>query len=227
MKIALGSIFRNSNAYLERYWMQIHELNRALAWQGDTLRLILAEGDSIDGTWRELSAHVGGAMAVDLFKREHGGQQFRGSPDNELRWKQISYVCDGVLEKVAADDDVLIYVESDIIWDSATMLKLLAQLQDHPAVTAMCFHQPTGNFYDTWGFRKNKLNFMATPPYHPALGSEPLQIDSAGSVIVMRSEVARVCRFKPAELGIVGFGRDMKKNGFELWLDPSLKVLHP
>lgn len=234
MNVALGSIFRNSTGYLARFFAQAAALSHLLDKSGHSLRLILAEGDSSDGTWDEIKAGLkaAGIRAFTVIKREHGGPEF-GSVEDEMRWRQISFVCDGVLEQVSDDDDALIYVESDLIWEPGMMASLIGALtwQDVDAVAPMCFHR-TGFFYDIWGYRRGGARFSTHPPYHPDLELESargrlIKLDSAGSCIVMRGEVARKCRFDPAEKGIVGFCENLRSQGFTLWLDPSLRVIHP
>lgn len=231
MNIALASIFRNSQSYLARYFAQVNLLRQHLTARGDTLRLILAEGDSGDDTFKMLCDYSAGQSA-DVFKREHGGQVF-GSVDHSERWRNISFVCNGVLERVRENDDALIYIESDLIWQVETMLNLVNHLAIADAVAAMCYHMPENigkRFYDTWGHRALGECFSAHPPFHRALvgnAGELIEIDSAGSCIVMRGSVARVARFNPPELGIVGFGKDIHAHGFRLWLDPQSYVVHP
>lgn len=228
MNVALGSIFRNSAAYLPRYFDQVAALRDPLFKAGHSLRLILVEGDSTDGTGIELTRRsVSFPTTFEI--RNHGGPVF-GSVDDAQRWRQISFVCDGVLEQVGEQDDALIYVESDLIWNAETMLALLEHLKEVDAVAPMCFWkqvEPIRWFYDTWGFRKDGARFKPDPPYHPALDGQMTEIDSAGSCIVMRGAVARQCRFVPSELGIVGFCADLRAKGFKLHLDPAYAVYHP
>lgn len=231
MNIALGSIFRNSTGYLYRYFSQTSALSDLLAKNHQSLRLILAEGDSNDGTWDEIKAclQAFGIRAFTVIKREHGGPLF-GSVDDDRRWRQISFACDGVLEQVSENDDAVIYVESDLIWEPGTMASLIDELmaQDMDAVSPMCFHRSTALFYDVWGYRRNGWRFSYNSPYHPDIETDGLyKLDSAGSCIVMRGEVARKCRFDPAEKGIVGFCENLRSQGFTLWLDRGLSVFHP
>lgn len=227
MNIALGSIFRNSTPYLDRYYAQCASLAERLQAQGHSLRFVFAEADSTDGTAEQL-AQLFQHRDCTLTDRANGSPWF-GSVDHPERWKAISYVCNGVLEQVQPRDDVLIYVESDLIWQPETMLRLVEHVQAPgvDAVAAMCFHNGTDIFYDVWGHRKDGARFGPMAPYHPEVNGALTQIDSAGSCIVMRGLVARNARFTPPELGIVGFCGDLRGRGFRLWLDPTLKVEHP
>ena len=239
-RIAIASIFRNSVPYLDRYVKQVADLSGHLCGLGFDIHLIAAEGDSTDDTYEQLKRklgylygrvqHVSTGSQLSIIKAEHGGKAY-GSVDNPFRWKNISYVCNKVLESVEEDDDFLLYVESDLIWDAETMQYLLGHLhqQQHiDAVAPLSIHQPTKRFYDTWGHRKDGQCFQQDRPYHPGIrGISLTPIDSAGSCIAMRGEVARECRFTPPELDIVGFGNDIRARGYKLYLDPGLRVLHP
>jgi hypothetical protein len=225
MHIAIGSIFRNSESYVNRYLDQILSL-RAAAPQHN-FELLLVEGDSTDGTWALLDCLFFDAVT----KREHGGPLF-SSVDNVVRWRQSSFVWEGVLERVPLDTDVFIYVESDLIWDPTTMLQLIHHLEKPgvDVVAPMCFR--SDYHYDTWGMRgPDGKGFGLWYPFHDSL-KEPSatglwRISSAGSCLVMRGPVARTCHFDPADLAIVGFCRNAAENGYQLWVDPTLKVHHP
>lgn len=237
MRVALGGMFRNSTWYLPRYFKQVDGLRRALAARGHSLQLVMAEGDSDDGTWEKLAWYTVVQDAV-LVKRAHGGPWW-GSADRPDRWTALSWVCNGVLDHVARDVDALVYVETDLVWKPETMLALLDHLVKHPAVSPMCF-TGVGDFYDIWGHIKDGVNFSPFPPYHEALEGmtvrdgakitptdkcRTVRMDSTGSCVVMRGDVARVVRYGPHDL-VRGLGRSIYENGFSLWLDPSLKVVH-
>lgn len=239
-RIAIASIFRNSTGYIDRYVKQVADLSGTLCGPGFDIHLIAAEGDSTDGTFGMLKErlhylygriqNVSTASQLTLFQANHGGPVF-GSVDDAQRWRNISYVCNKVLDSVEEDDDYVLYVESDLIWDAETMQYLLGHLhmQQHiDAVAPLSIHQPTKLMYDTWGHRAEGSQFRQHYPYHPSMrGTKMIKLDSAGSCIVMRGEVARECRFTPPEMGIVGFGKDINDHGYQLWLDPTLQVYHP
>jgi hypothetical protein len=224
MNVVVGSIFRNSASYVGRYFQQVEALRRDLDHDGHHLRLSLVEGDSTDSTYRDLSDGIHAFPGSMLTKREHGQPEF-GSVDRLDRWQALSWCCNGVLETLFPSDDAVIYVESDLIWDSFTMGALLAHLRYHPAVSPMCF-TTSMHFYDTWGFVKDGECFGPFPPYHKAIGDTLTAIDSAGSCIVMRGEVARAVRFGPEDC-VRGLGRSIYAHGYHLSVDPSLKVYHP
>lgn len=224
MIIALGGMFRNSTWYLQRYFTQVLALYTQLQARGDQLRLVLAEGDSQDATWEQLANCTRTFDAV-LVKRKHGGPHWP-SVDVPERWKALSWVCNGVLDHVTADVDKFVYVETDLAWDAATLLALVDQLNDvHPAIAPMC-HTARGEFYDLWGHIKDGVAFGPFPPYHKDLAPSGLTaVDSAGSCTAMLGKVARCVRYGPDDL-VRGLGRSIRENGFSLWVDPTLRVVH-
>ena len=70
MGITLCSIFRNSEDYIDRYFLQIYNLERVL---GEPIRLVIAEGDSADDTYEQLEKHLVDHAEGDLLlKIDHG-----------------------------------------------------------------------------------------------------------------------------------------------------------
>jgi acetyltransferase-like isoleucine patch superfamily enzyme len=107
----------------------------------------------------------------------------------------LSFVGNGILELVRETDDVLVYVESDLIWNAGTVLQLIGDLQI-PSVDVVAPLVFAGeSFYDIWGFRgMDGERFSPAAPYHSSLaagGVETLaEISSAGSCLVMKGAVA-------------------------------------
>lgn len=228
--IVITSIFRNSTGYLNRYFKQVAMLTDILEGAGHNVYLHLVEGDSTDGTFEAMRNEILlGGHNGQVLKCDHGGPVF-GSIDNEQRWRNISRVCNFLLSELPKND-ITLYVESDLLWTPETMIALLDDMNGYDAMAPMCFHLPTGLFYDTWGHRKNGVCFTQISPYHHDLAvvhpGDRVEIDSAGSCIVMRGEVASLARFMPPELGIVGFGNDMRQWGYKLFLNPHQRVFHP
>lgn len=241
MNVLLGSIFRNSTGYLDRYFEQVARLSRLFSEHHATLGLVLAEGDSTDGTENDLRGRLRGISGVvrqtRLIKAEHGGQVY-GSIDHEQRWRNISFVCNALLHQVdvMSGYDAFLYVESDLIWSASVMLELIDDLtQPHIEVVApLCIHAQTGRNYETWGHRAGGMKFTAEWPFHPMLsddqaynGSTLFEMDSAGSCLAMRMSIAKICRFDPPEHGIVGWCEDIRAHGHKIWLNPTLQVIHP
>jgi hypothetical protein len=214
--------------YVERYMEQAGELARAIEGAGDTFYLVMAEGDSTDGTGAWLAEYIQRApFAGAIFTLPHGGPVF-GSENNPTRWRNIARTWNGLysqLGQFVGPNDRVIYVETDLIWNVDTMLRLLNHVKGGlDAVSPMSFHGSV--FYDIWGYRgMDAWHFSGAPPYHHSLnGGELVQILSSGSCMVMSGQVALTCRFAEQDAML---GHSIYDNGFKLWLDPTLRVDHP
>jgi hypothetical protein len=233
MNIVLCSSFRNAAGYVGRYASQVELLRSALASRGDKLTCLWAEGDSVDDTLDRLTkvAHLFDARLIDA---THGGPVY-GPRVNAQRFCQLAYVANKVWEQLPAEADVVLWVESDLIWRASTLLALIDRLDTYPAVAPMVLDRlpDTGarahvTFYDTWAFRRNGLRFAKARPYHADLLSAEgmLRMDSVGSVLVMRGDVARGV-YVPGEDVLMGTCRMIYENGGSVWLDMEQTVFHP
>ena len=226
MKVAVGSAFRNMAGYpLDVYTRRLAMLRDTLAKQDHHLRWIAVEGDSIDATKRDIRRYAESrCIATELVERNHGGPWF-GSVETAERMRALSFVGNGILESVRPDDDVLVYIESDLVWESDTIMRLIEQLRPGFDVVAPLIFAGEA-FYDIWAYRKNGQRFSPFKPYHPDVNGEPVAIDSAGSCLVMRAEVARRCRIVE-DMCLVGFCKDVWDKGFTLHVDPRERIYHP
>lgn len=228
LRVAIGSAFRNSAArnQLTRYFRQVDALRTALQSRDSVLRLIAVEGDSIDNTRQQLMRMAEYAnLPIELHIREHGCREW-GSTEEPERLEKLSYVANGIFEGVYEHDDVLIYVESDLIWHPEVFLRLIDQLK--PGVDVIAPMTFAGEaFYDIWGFRKNGVRFGPFEPFHKEINLQELnQVDSVGSCLVMRAEVARRCR-ATHNMALVGFCQDVWDKGFTVNADPRERIYHP
>jgi hypothetical protein len=209
-------MFRDSTAYIDRYFDQVDALDQMVP-----VRLVVAEGDSTDDTYERLGARI--SDDDRLVQVNHGGPKW-GSIDHKQRWSELAFVGNTILDLIDGDEPV-IWVESDLIWDAGTMMRLLDHLDTVDAVAPMSMRGDT--FYDTWGHRGlDGVPFTPHAPYHPSLTADLVPISSAGSCVAMRPDVAKVARFGELDC-IVGLCRDIREHGYGLWLDPELKVTHP
>jgi hypothetical protein len=226
MNVVMASLFRNSTGYLDRYLDQV----AALRSRFDSFRLLAVEGDSKDHTRNAL---VDGArirsLELELVTCNHNGPVF-GSTEDPARMVQLSKVVDTVFENVHEDDDVLIYVESDLVWDVETMSRLIhfaSDREDGFDVFAPLVFHVNGTFYDVWGFRKDGERFGHPPPYHRDFQPDSLmEMDSVGSCLAMRTRVARTCRVKN-DYCLVGWCADAREHGFRIAAATNLRITHP
>jgi len=156
----------------------------------------------------------------------HGGQAY-GSVESWLRFKQLSHVGNVIWAAIPEDTDAVIYVESDLIWEPATLIKLLEALTVYPAVVPMIMDSPPAEtFYDVWAYRRNGIRFTKRFPFHADFWPHSvMRLDSAGSCMALRWKLAQWLSFP--EDCFVGFCRLLHEQGGELWLDPTLTVFHP
>lgn len=221
--LVVASIFRNAESYVPRYLEQIAQLRAQMP-----LRLVVAEGDSTDDT---LSLLEDGLNDADtLLKVDHGGPEFE-SVDNVIRWAQIAYVYNTVLDHVQlADDDRFLLVESDLRWAASSLATLVGSLETVPAVAAMSMQASSGRFYDTWGHvGLDGERFTRDAPYHKSLQNlKPgamTAIESAGSCIAVRGDVMNAGVRFSNEDGIRGFCRTIRDH-VSLWLHTGVEVWH-
>jgi hypothetical protein len=224
LNVTILSLFRNSTHYLERYFEQMDSLQARLRERGDTLHLILGYGDSIDGTGEALFDECANRFCALLVDVSHGGRHY-GSIEHPTRFKQLAYCGNKLLACVPTDADVVGIVESDLIWDANTMVALIDHLAHVPAIAPMIMDGER-SFYDGYAFRKNGVRFTKTPPYCEWLGSDLMQVDSAGSVLFARGNLARKARLTDEQV-IVGYCEAIREQGGSIWLDPTRTVYHP
>lgn len=202
--IVLASIFRDSEPYIDRYFNQIAGLR-----EYENVHLALAEGDSSDDTYSRLQNNL--ERHDTLIKVDHGGPRY-GSVDHPKRWADIAKVVRGVIDGLDLDGaDGFVWVESDLIWAPAAILRLV---QNAPAAP-LVLHANSVRFYDTWGYRQGKVGFSVDAPY---CSDQTAPIDSCGSCFALSP------RQYPALLGWDG----VWPFAFEgLKLDTGAVVHHP
>lgn len=228
MNICLLSAFRNATGYVNRYLDQVGALAVELLDRCDNLSLVWGEGDSTDNTLYHLQKYQAAAgfyiPLIPVVDCTHGGPVF-GSVVNEQRFRQLAHVGNCLWRHIPKDADVVLYVESDLIWDAETMLRLIDDLQRVPAVAPVVMELSTGGFYDTYCYRKDGVNFKKYPPYHPALTCGMVELDSAGSCMAMNAELARHLVWD--ERVFVGISQQIRDIGASVWLNQELTIYHP
>lgn len=235
-KIVVASSFRDAVPYLSRYFAQLVALDEALHRRGDKLMCLWGEGDSTDATLRTLqgAAFRFNAKVIDV---THGGKKYH-SIVNLQRFRQLAFVGNKIWEALPADADVVLWVESDLMWDAATLVKLIDRLQTYPCVAPMVLDSlpATGaeanrTFYDIFAYRRNSVGFTKARPYHPDLltlhaTDGMLRMDSVGSCVALRADVAREVYFPVTDV-FVGLCKLIYDNGESVWLDSTQVVWHP
>jgi hypothetical protein len=229
-RVVIGSAFRNSpNWVVERYFAQVFSYEKELSSWGWKLRVIAVEGDSRNSETRDSIVEWAGIYDIDLSLTQvnHGGPEF-GSVETLERFVALSKVGNGILEQVEVDDDIVVYVESDLLWSPDTFIRLGNQILEEglDVVSPLIFAGQ--HFYDVWGFRGlDNARFAPFPPYHSMLNLDGLtEVSSVGSCLVMRAQVANDCRMIDNEC-LVGFCKDARNKGYKIWVDARERINHP
>ena len=229
MQIVIGSAWRSSEHNVPRYLNQVQALAEYVEPFDHEVRVIGVEGDSVDGTAYALAR--GGEqrnLEVEIAQIRQGTPHF-GSVEDPARMVALSLVANLIFDQVTAEDDVLVYVESDLIWDAPTIAALAEMVyrceEGFDVIAPLIFAGKA--FYDIWAFRKNGMRFGPFYPYHPQLNPRGLtEVDSAGSCLIMRSEVAETARIRNGN-ALVGWCESARRLGFRIAAHCDYKVMHP
>jgi glycosyltransferase involved in cell wall biosynthesis len=223
--VVIVSFFRNSarKGHLVPFFKQVRALREALGDKYHT-RLVAVEGDSDDRTIttiETLATQINISLSMGYYS--HGLREF-GSTEHPTRLYHLSRLGNVGLSMVKESDDVVLYVESDLIWDASTIVKLLDHNVD--MVSPLVF--AGDNFYDVFCYRDLQGNrFSPFPPYSSSLLPYGLtEVSSVGSCIVMKAVVARNCRIPEGEV-LIGFCARARESGYHIYVDPLARVNHP
>lgn len=226
MKLAVLSFFRNSerNGQAARFLKQLGAL--ADVWPS-RVRFIGVHGDCIDRTQEVLeTARYECGVYTELVEYNHGGPQY-GSIESEARFAALSRICNAGLSAINQHDELVWYVESDLLWTPQTVMSLADHVLTGKSkmVAPLVFAGET--FYDIWGFRKDGERFGPFPPYHRGLSMEGLtEVDSVGSAFVIDASVAMKARCRRGG-ALVDFCEDVRVKGAKIHVDASQQVVHP
>lgn len=240
MNICLCSAFRDSTPYLDRYVAQVNELGRMITARRDRFAMVWGEGDSADNTLERLIVAAQGIpWPVHRVDCTHGGGHY-GSVDLPERFRQLAYVGRQIFATVPPGADVVIYVESDLIWQPLTIIKLIEHLTlppppgvgpmaaVAPAVLLDRRGWPPTSWYDTLAFVADGQHFTHRRPWHPAtVGQTRIQLDTAGSCLAMRADWARLAGAQMGERVLMGMCEQFRDWGGSVWLDLTVPaVIH-
>jgi hypothetical protein len=230
VNIAVGSAFRNFSARVQPYFERVADL-QTHAGKDHTVRVIAVEGDSRDDTRGRLDAYASYyRVPTQVVTCNHGQREF-GSTEDVDRMVALSRVGNAIFNAVAPTDDVLLYVEADLLWDAHTagsLIDLALRREDgFDVVAPMIMCAPT-IFYDVWGFRVTRdERFAPFKPYHPSLMKDALNsVYSVGSCLAMRGEVARDVRIEN-DYCLVGWCERARERGYAIAVHTGFEVFHP
>lgn len=231
--IAIVSAFRNSAGRLGEYFARV----RALVDTSPTIHwhVVSVEGDSTDDTVAQLHNELV-PLAIDypgrvrgvLTRHHHGGPVY-GSTEQPERLRALSGVFNAALAAIPADCTHAVWVESDLLWDSQTILSLVWHLHTASVDVVAPLTFAGDVHYDLLALRGlDGRRFGPFAPYHPDCvnASGLVEVSSVGSCFAFRGNVAQQCRVRN-DYAVMGWCEDVRTHGFRVWLDPTLRVDHP
>jgi FkbM family methyltransferase len=232
--VAILTPFRNARRYLPLYFRQLTSLRDLLSQNGYSLRLVAAEGDSLDGTRERISQLASDHnIPLTLVDTTHGHMRW-ASVEDPVRMKVMSDVMNKALDEVKESDSVVVWIMSDLEWTPSSIFSLIksAECEDlnchifAPVVLALPGSVDRSVFYDTWAFRGcDGERFRMVYPWHRDLLSEGLcEISSAGTCLAMKGQVARDCRASNEEA--VSFCCNASAEGYSVAIDLRVSVVH-
>lgn len=218
-------MWRDSMRYMERALEQFERLAFQLEAMEHSVVFSWVENSSKDGTRDALDAFKGDV----ILRSVHDDCRYWESIDHPERWRHLSWVANHVLEQIPSRTDRFIYVESDLRWDVATMLRLLHHLGTVEVVSPLNRHRD-GWYYDTWGSTGlDGVGFTNGAPFHQSLARPNehglVEVASVAGCTAMVGSVARSTRFGRADC-YLGWNREMRDLGYSIWCDPTLSVFH-
>jgi len=233
VKVVVASAHRNSSGRQISRWVdQIIALRAELRnhyYCG--VRAVAVEGDSTDNTLDWLISDAASRLdAADISSTvvtcNHGGPVY-GSTEQPERMAALSKVGNAILDAVEPADDILVYVESDLIWDGETIRRLIDRVLKWERVGIASVWVPVimaGDiFYDCWAYR----TLDGSRIFHPFPFTAPTELSSAGSCLVMPAAVARNKRARMETSALVEWCEKARAVGYRIAVDPALIVRHP
>lgn len=229
MNVTVLSCFRDAAHYVERYCEQMDGLQTALQARGDSLHLVLGYGDSVDGTGAALFDECSNRFCAHLIDVSHGGP-YHGNIVHPERFQQLAGIWGRLWQHIPPEADAVVFCEGDLVWRAETLLTLVDRLDDYAAIAPMVWltrrGYPPPFFYDVWAYRKDGAAFAQRAPFFDGWPpAAPVPIDSAGSCVAFRGEVARGLVWSEKNL-IVGLCEQVYAQGGSLWLEPNVSVQH-
>lgn len=234
--VCICSLFRDSatrrSNELLRYFVRMGGLD----YPFEDLRFSFVEGDSKDNTYQMLKNWVSGAYSRNcILEKYDTNTPYIGSAIHLGRFKVLSTSANKCLDnannKWGKGIEWYLWLESDIHIDADLIRKLIHSAEELTTkFLSPMIYLPDGRFYDIYAFidAGRKQNFRNDQPYHPDFDSNtPMKMFSVGSIMLMHRDVIESgARWEP-ERCIVDLCANVNKNGFEIWLDPRIRVLHP
>lgn len=212
---------RDSLAGLQAFMSRFY----ALDYPPAQLRLIVVEGDSMDGTPQALREWADKEKRLRVVTCATGAPHY-GSVIDADRFRVLATVFNAGMDAVdLAWSSHVMFIPSDVNYQPDLLDRLMAHNLD---LVAPFFWTSSGKmFYDTWGFSRNGAqfgNFQRTEL--PAYGDKPIQMDTIGGCILMRAAVLRAgVRYSLDDVDR-GLCASAQRKGFTVWADPTTHIVH-
>jgi hypothetical protein len=206
---------------------QVEHLGYFLFQRGDTLSLVLGEGDHEDNTSSRLRSWFT-QYDTTIINCNHGGLEY-GSVVHPERFKNLLYVWDRIWKSIRSDSDVVVFLEADLMWEVSTIVSLIDLTKEVAAVAPLIAlrrkgYKP-GAHYDSWGHVKDGKMFELYPPYFKNYPYKGLtEVDSAGSCLAIRGDYARAITW---DMDLIrGVCYQIRNMGGKVYVNLSLGVIH-
>lgn len=229
MRVCIVSAFRDSSdKYIRRYLDQVEALVSHI-YPDHSVRVSAIEGDSKDDTrGRLISAAKVRNFPLDVTVH-HTGKKRYGSTEEPARLEALTGVMIAGMASVDPSiDDVVLYVESDIVWSPWEVWSLLQMAgRRHEGFDIIAPMIWAGDsFYDVFLYRKNGSRFAPFAPYHSDLTPGLCEVDSAGSCLAFRSELAIDVKVN-GKMGLLSWCESARNQGYRIAVDTYSNVRHP
>lgn len=191
------------------------------------LRFILVEGDSIDNTPQLLADFAANDERVTVVTHNTGREKFP-QDTSPARLAHLAEVFNAGLDAVDTDwSDYVVFMPSDIVFDTRVISKLLARNVDYIA-PFYWINEGKIRFYDLWGFSQGGIGF---PPwgkqyYLDKYGDELQEMDTVGGLVMLNAElIANGARYGQTNADH-GLCRAAQQLGATIYADPTVHIYH-
>ena len=193
------------------------------------VRIIVAEGDSVDGTAGMLYEWRMSDERVTVVHCNTGKPRY-GSVVNPERFEVLARVFNTALDAVDVHDVThVLFLPDDIGYAPSMLERLLAHDVDMVAPLVWGDWYGVPYFYDTWAFRTvggqmwGNYSLAWANRYLP---KTLIEMESVGGTVLMRSTLlAAGCRYRAHDVdrGLCAMARSY---GFKVFCDPTTNVVH-
>jgi hypothetical protein len=215
---------------IELYRSRIEQLD----YPAKLLRLYLSEGDSTDDTLAELQAWAIEDERITVTKYDTGLERQWHTTRPE-RMRAMALTGNRNWEQIARDGwgDYALMLEADLLFQPDLLTELITRKPAAADIFApLIWINVNGylRFYDVWAFRHQGKLFEPAPPawYFTRFGDAPFEVESVGSVVLFKMECItegglRLCERE----AVLGMCKQAREQGYKIFADPTLHVLHP